>query len=43
MKVLKKEGSDEVLQLQEGLAAYIRERVLDVPDKTPFQIAKKYR
>jgi hypothetical protein len=43
MKVLEKEGSDEVLQLQEGLTAHIQREVLDAPNKTPFQIAKDYR
>ena len=43
MKVLRKEGSDEVLQIQEGLAAYIQREVLDSPGSTPLQIAKNYR
>ena len=43
MKVLQKDGSDEVLQIQEGLAAYIQREVLDSPGSTPLQIAKNYR
>ena len=43
MKVLQKDGSDEVLQIQEGLAAYIQREVLDIPGSTPLQIAKNYR
>ena len=43
MEVLNKEGSDEVLGLQKGIAEYIKRNILTAPDKTPFQIAKGYR
>ena len=43
MTVLKREGSDEIRDIQEGLAAYIQREVLDSPDLKPLQIAKKYR
>ena len=43
MTVLKREGSDEILDIQNGLAAYIQREILDAPDSTPLQIAKKYR
>ena len=40
---LKKDGSDEVLQIQEGLAAYIQKEILDPSKGKPFQRATKYR
>jgi len=43
MTVLKREGSDEILQIQEGLAAYIQREVLDAPDLSALQIARQYR
>ena len=43
MEVLNKEGSDDVLGLQKGIAEYIKRNILTAPDKTPFQIAKSYR
>tara|TARA_R110001599_G_scaffold188468_1_gene382974 strand:+ start:597 stop:4013 length:3417 start_codon:yes stop_codon:yes gene_type:complete len=43
MTLLKRDGSEEVLEIQEGLAAYIQREVLDAPDLKPLQIAKKYR
>ena len=43
MTVLEREGSDEILQIQEGLAAYIQREVLDAPDLSPLQIARQYR
>ena len=43
MTVLKTNGSDEVLQIQEGLAAYIQREVLSDPDLSAMAIAKKYR
>jgi len=43
MTLLKREGSDEILQIQEGLAAYIQREVLDAPDLSALQIAKQYR
>lgn len=49
MTLLRNEGSDDVLSLQEGLAAYIQREVLDArsggtgPDLAPLQIARKYR
>ena len=45
MEVLKKEGSDEVLELQKGIAEYIKRNVItEGPGKTtPFEIAKSYR
>jgi len=43
MTVLKTNGSDDVLQIQEGLAAYIQREVLSDPDLSAMAIAKKYR
>ena len=44
MTVLKKNGSDEVTDMQNGLAAYIRREFLENPDGLPeYQIAKQYR
>ena len=43
MEVLKKDGSDEILQIQEGLAAYIQREVLENPDLSKIQIARNYR
>jgi len=43
MKVLKKEGSDEVLDIQKGMAQYIRQTVLVDDGRTAFNIAKDYR
>jgi hypothetical protein len=43
MKILKKEGSDEVLDVQRGMSEYVRQSVLADDGRTPFQIAKEYR
>ena len=43
MKVLRAEGSDEVLDIQKGIATYVQRNILDQADKTPLQIAKDYR
>ena len=43
MKVLKKEGSDEVLDIQRGMSQYVRQTVLADDGRTAFQIAKDYR
>ena len=43
MKVLREEGSDEVLDIQKGIASYVQRNILDQADKTPLQIAKDYR
>ena len=43
MKVLKTEGSDEIVQIREGLAAYIQREVLNNPDLSAMQIARNYR
>ena len=43
MKVLRAEGSDEVLDIQKGIASYVQRNILDQADKTPLQIAKDYR
>ena len=43
MDLLQREGSDEVIQIQEGLAAYIQREVLDAPDLPPLTIARNYR
>ena len=43
MKVLKKDGSDVTLDIQEGLAAYIQREVLNNPDVPAMQIARNYR
>jgi hypothetical protein len=49
MTLLRNEGSDDVLSLQEGLAAFMQREVLDArsggtgPDLTPLEIARKFR
>jgi len=43
MKVLREEGSDEVLDIQKGIATYVQRNILDQADKTPLQITKDYR
>ncbi len=43
MKVLREEGSDEVLDIQKGIASYVQRNILDQADKTPLQIVKDYR
>ena len=43
MKVLRAEGSDEVLDIQKGIATYVQRNILDQADKTPLQITKDYR
>ena len=43
MSVLRNEGSDEIKGIQEGLAAYIQREVLEVPGKSPKEIATAYR
>jgi hypothetical protein len=43
MEILNKEGSDDVLELQKGMAAYIKSKILTDANKTPFQIAQAYR
>lgn len=43
MTLLKREGSDEIKGIQEGLAAYIQREILQAPDLKPLQIAKNYR
>ena len=43
MSLLKRDGSDEVRQIQNGLAEYIQREVLSNPDKTPLQLARDYR
>ena len=43
MQVLKKDGSDVVLDMQKGLAEYIRRNIFEAPDLSAFQISKKYR
>jgi hypothetical protein len=43
MTLLKRDGSDEVRQIQDGLSEYIQREILSNPDRTPFQIAKDYR
>ncbi len=43
MTLLKRDGSDEVRQIQDGMAEYIQREILSNPDRTPFQIAKDYR
>lgn len=43
MTVLRKEGSDEVLDIQKGIATYVQRNILDQADKTPLQIARDYR
>ena len=43
MTLLKRDGSDEILEIQNGLAEYVQREILSNPDKTPFQIAKEFR
>ena len=43
MTLLKRDGSDEVRQIQNGLAEYVQREVLSNPDKTPLQLARDYR
>ena len=43
MRVLKKEGSEEVLDIQRGMSEYVRQTVLADDGRTAFQIAKDYR
>ena len=43
MKVLKKEGSDEVLDIQRGMSEYVRQTIFADDGRTAFQIAKEYR
>ena len=43
MTLLKRDGSDEVLEIQNGLSEYIQREILSNPDRTPFQIAKDFR
>ena len=43
MKVLREEGSDEILDIQKGIATYVQRNILDQVDKTPLQITKDYR
>ena len=42
MTMLKQEGADEILSLQEGLAAFIQREVLDAPNSSPRQIAMSF-
>ena len=42
MTMLKQEGADEILSLQEGLAAFIQRKVLDAPNSSPRQIAMSF-
>ena len=44
MTLLEKNGSDEILDIQNGMAAYIRREILDNPDGlNPYRLLKKYR
>jgi len=43
MTVLEKEGSDVILDMQRGMAEYVRRTIFDAPGQTPFQISKAYR
>jgi len=43
MTLLKRDGSDEILEIQNGLAEYVQREILSNPDRTPFQIAKDFR
>ena len=43
MTLLKREGSDEVLEIQNGLAAYIQREILENADRTPLQRAQDFR
>ena len=43
MTLLKRDGADEVLDIQNGVAAYIQREILQNPDRTPLQIARDFR
>ena len=43
MTLLKRDGSDEVIQIQNGLSEYIQREILANPNRTPFQMAKDFR
>jgi|TARA_Y100000310_G_scaffold343194_1_gene449738 hypothetical protein len=43
MTVLKTEGSGEILDIQKGMAEYVRRTIFDAPGQTPFLVAKAYR
>ena len=43
MALLKRDGSDEVIQIQNGLSEYIQREILSNPNRTPFQMAKDFR